>query len=245
MVQCPTDRSCKMIIALDTQARYKGEFRVIQGSHCMGRPKKALISRRKTLEVALRIIDEEGLDALSIRRLGTELDVRGISLYYHFPNKEAILVGACELALTEVRTPHSAKNDWREWLVGNARKYYQALLAHPNLIPVLMRRHPLRIGLSEHNSTAGLLAVQGVPVGVIMPLMDSLEAIALGCAAYQSAVAADAGGDNWQEANPLLYHATKSAEISHGETFDAIIGSTVDAVLRAYETKAKGAAHPA
>lgn len=207
----------------------------------MGRPKKALISRRKTLEVALRIIDEEGLDALSIRRLGDELNVRGISLYYHFPSKEHILVGVCELALADVRTPHSTNIDWRDWLVDNARKYYLALMAHPNLIPVLMRRHPLRIGLSEHNSTAGLLAVQGVPIGVIMPLMDSLESIALGCAAYQSAVNADAGADNWQEANPFLYHVSRSAEVPQGVVFDAIAKAAVEAVLEAYRTKAAAA----
>ena len=46
----------------------------------MARPKKALISRRKTLEAALRIIDAEGLEALSIRRLGRALNVQGISL---------------------------------------------------------------------------------------------------------------------------------------------------------------------
>ena len=208
----------------------------------MGRPKKALISRRKTLEVALRIIDEEGLEALSIRRLGDELNVRGISLYYHFPSKEHILVGACELALSEVRTPHSSNIDWHEWLIENARRYYQALLAHPNLIPILMRRHPLRIGLKEHNSTAGLLAVQGVPVGVIMPLMDSLESIALGCAAYQSAVAADAGEDNWHEANPFLYHVSKNVELPHSVAFDAIVKAAVDAVLAAYQNMAAGAA---
>ena len=202
----------------------------------MGRPKKALISRRKTLEVALRIIDEEGLDALSIRRLGDELSVRGISLYYHFPSKEHILVGACELALAEVRTPHTANIDWREWLVDNARKYYQALRRHPNLVPILMRRHPLRIGLSEHNSTAGMLAVQGVPAGVIMPLMDSLESIALGCAAYQSAVDADTGTDNWHEVNPYLYHVSRNADVPRELVFDAIAKASVDAVLGAYQT---------
>ena len=197
----------------------------------MGRPKKALISRRKTLEVALRIIDEEGLDALSIRRLGVELKVRGISLYYHFPSKEHILVGACELALADVRTPHNADTDWHEWLIENGRRYYKALLAHPNLIPLLMRRHPLRIGLSEHNSTVGLLAVQGVPVGVIMPLMEALESLALGCAAYQSAVAADTGGDDWQQANPFLYHVSRHAEISYDVAFDVMIKAVVDAIL--------------
>jgi AcrR family transcriptional regulator len=201
----------------------------------MGRPKQALISRRKTLEVALRIIDDEGLDALSIRRLGDELNVRGISLYHHFKSKEHILVGACELALAAVRTPHTANTDWREWLVDNARKYYQALRAHPNLIPILMRRHPLRIGLAEHNATAGLLAVQGVPIGAIMPLMDGLESIALGCAAYQSAVDADTGTDNWQEANPFLYHVSRNAEVSRLAAFDAMAEAAVGAILATYQ----------
>lgn len=206
----------------------------------MGRPKQALISRRRTLEVALRIIDEEGLDALSIRRLGDELNVRGISLYHHFRSKEHILAGACELALADVRTPHTSNSDWREWLVDNARKYYLALRAHPNLIPILMRRHPLRIGLAEHNATAGLLAVQNVPIGAIMPLMDGLESIALGCAAYQSAVEADTGTDNWQEANPFLFHVSRSAEVSKLGAFEAIAQAAVGAILETYRAEAEG-----
>ena len=58
------------------------------------RPKVPLISKRKTLEAALRIIDAEGLESLSVRRLAIELNVNGASLYHHFKNKEEILVGA-------------------------------------------------------------------------------------------------------------------------------------------------------
>jgi AcrR family transcriptional regulator len=201
----------------------------------MGRPKQALISRRKTLEVALRIIDEEGLDALSIRRLGDELNVRGISLYHHFKSKEQILVGACELALADVRTPNTSHIDWHEWLARNATEYYKALRRHPNLIPILMRRHPLRIGLSEHNATAGLLAVQGVPPGVIMSLLDGTEALALGAAAYESAVDSDKGEDDWPAAYPFLYHVSRNREMSHEQAFGAMIRAVIDAVVQEYE----------
>ena len=68
----------------------------------MPRPKFALISRRKTLEAALHIIDTEGLDALSLRRLAIELNVNPASLYHHFSNKEEILVGAAMLALSSL-----------------------------------------------------------------------------------------------------------------------------------------------
>lgn len=201
----------------------------------MGRPKQALISRRRTLEVALRIIDEEGLDALSIRRLGQELNVRGISLYHHFHSKEHILVGACELALAEVRTPHDASIDWHDWLAANALGYYKALRAHPNLIPILMRRHPLRIGLAEHNATAGLLAVQGVPPGVIMALLDGMESLALGCAAYESAVENDKSEDDWATAHPFLYHVSRSREMDHVRVFKAMARAVIDAIIQEYE----------
>jgi len=201
----------------------------------MGRPKQALISRRKTLEVALRIIDTEGLDALSIRRLGDELNVRGISLYHHFKSKDHILVGACELALADVRTPNTSHIDWHEWLVRNATEYYKALRAHPNLIPILMRRHPLRIGLSEHNATAGLLAVQGVPPGAIMALLDGTESLALGCAAYESAVESDKGEDDWPAAYPFLYHVSRNREITQNRAFDVMVRAVIDSLIAEYD----------
>ena len=206
----------------------------------MGRPKQALISRRKTLEVALRIIDEEGLDALSIRRLGDELNVRGISLYHHFHSKEQILVGACELALADVRTPNTSNIDWHQWLVHNATEYYKALRRHPNLIPILMRRHPLRIGLSEHNATAGLLAVQGVPPGAIMALLDGTESLALGCAAYESAVESDKGEDDWPAAYPFLYHVGRNREIGQERAFEVMIRAVIDALIAEYEGTHEG-----
>ncbi len=139
----------------------------------------------------------------------------------------------------EVRTPLTSNTDWHEWLLDNGRKYYQALLAHPNLIPILMRRHPLRIGLSERAnvSTVGLLAVQGVPVGAIMPLMDSLESIALGCAAYQSAVIADTNTDDWEETYPFLFHVQRNAGLSYAAEFEALSRAAVDAILGAYQAK--------
>ena len=201
----------------------------------MGRPKEALISRRKTLEVALRIIDEEGLDALSIRRLGDELNVRGISLYHHFESKEQILIGACELALADVRTPTTSNLEWRDWLAGNSRKYYEALRRHPNLIPILMKRHPLRIGLAEHNATAGLLAVQGVDPGIIMALLDGTESLALGCAAYESAVDNDKGEDDWPATYSFLYHVGRTRQMTHERAFDLMIQAVITAILEDFE----------
>lgn len=200
----------------------------------MGRPKKPLFNRRKTLEAALRIIDEEGLDALSIRRLGEELNVSGFSLYHHFEDKDAILIGACELALDGIRAPKTPHKDWREWLTDTAVEYWRALRAHPNLIPILTRRHPLRIGMAEHNEAAGLLAIQGVPPRIIMPLLESLEAVALGFASYQSAVETDQH-DGWKQQHSFLFHVAENRAFSTSRSFEIVAQAAVEAVIREYD----------
>ena len=181
--------------------------------------------------MALRIIDSEGLEELSIRRLGRELNVQGISLYHHFKNKDEILAGVCELALSDVRTPNVRDTDWREWLLHNATEYRRALQKHPNLIPILMRRHPLRIGLAEHNATA----VQGVPAGAIMPLLEGLEELALGSASYQSAVDKDEHPELWKERYPYLYHLSIKTNLTKDRIFELIARASIEAILAEVE----------
>jgi AcrR family transcriptional regulator len=210
----------------------------------MGRPSKALISRSATLKAALKIIDEEGLEKLSIRRLGAALNVQGISLYHHFKDKDEILAAVCELALANVRTPNTTDIDWREWLLNNALKFRQTLRSHPNLVPVMMRRHPLRIGLREHNATAGLLAVQGVPREAIMPLLETLEELALGSASYESAVQKDEHSETWKEFYPNLYHLSLKPALNRDEIFELVARATIEAILRELEGRRTAAAAP-
>jgi AcrR family transcriptional regulator len=56
----------------------------------MARPSKPLIRRDAVVEASLRIIDTEGLDALSLPRLARELNVHPPSLYHHFEDKAEI-----------------------------------------------------------------------------------------------------------------------------------------------------------
>jgi AcrR family transcriptional regulator len=203
----------------------------------MGRPNKALISRSATLKAALKIIDEEGLEKLSIRRLGAALNVQGISLYHHFKDKDEILAAVSEFALSNVRTPNTSDIEWRDWLLSNATKFHQALRLHPNLIPVLMRRHPLRIGLKEHNATAGLLAVQGVPAEAIMPLLETLEELALGSASYESAVDRDEHSEIWKEHYPNLYHLSRKKTLSRDEIFELVARAAIETIMNALDQR--------
>src|ERR671916_14349 len=103
--------------------------------------KRQPLSRRRILEAAVRFVDREGLEALSMRKLGSELGVEAMSLYNHVPNKGALLDGMVEVLLGELEVPPEDEG-WE----GRLRKAYQAFrrLAHehPNVFPLLVVRPP-------------------------------------------------------------------------------------------------------
>lgn len=65
------------------------------------RGQRAGLTRQAVLEAALRLVDQEGLKALSMRRLGAELGVEAMTLYHHVPNKTALLDGMIEQVVAE------------------------------------------------------------------------------------------------------------------------------------------------
>jgi AcrR family transcriptional regulator len=118
----------------------------------MVRPRTALLTRQRIVDVATTIIDGDGLDALSTRRLATELDVRAPSLYNHFRTKEEILDAVGDAVIAEVDISMFGRDPWPDALRSWARGYRAALAAHPNIVPFLARgpgRRPAALGLAD------------------------------------------------------------------------------------------------
>jgi AcrR family transcriptional regulator len=193
------------------------------------RPKVPLISKRKTLEAALRIIDEEGLDALSVRRLADELNVNAASLYHHFSNKDEILAGAAKLALEDVRTPETRDEDWRIWIARNGERLRSALVTHPDLIPIMMRRELLGIGVAELDATAGLLEEEGVPLGAIAPILEYGEVLAIVCALAETEN--ESGRPIPAAEYPHLRKAAQKRQTSIDRVFAQAYAAGVEAII--------------
>ena len=92
------------------------------------------LSRARILETALRVIDEEGLGALSMRRLGAELGVDPMSIYRHLPSKEAVVSGLIEQVFAEMRLPALEGSNWQERVRAWAAAYVGLARSHPNLV---------------------------------------------------------------------------------------------------------------
>jgi AcrR family transcriptional regulator len=99
------------------------------------------LSRRRILEAALAIADREGVDALTMRRLGSDLGVDPMSIYNYLEGKDALLDGLVELLWEEVA--HPAGSDWSEQLRAFAQSLRKVFHRHPQTAPLLLGRNVL------------------------------------------------------------------------------------------------------
>ena len=98
------------------------------------------ITRELLIRTALAIVDRDGLEALSMRKLGAELGVDPMTAYRHLPNKEALLDGVMEAVVDEIDLEVDTTLPWEDQLRQLIHADMDAMLAHPNVLPVLARR---------------------------------------------------------------------------------------------------------
>jgi AcrR family transcriptional regulator len=130
----------------------------------MARPARPVLTRQRIVEAAIAIIDEEGLDALSTRRLARALRVQAPSLYNHFATKEDILDAVGDAIIARVDLTTFGQDPWPEALRTWARAYRAAFAAHPNIVPFLVRgpgRRPAALRLAD--AVYGALVDAGWP----------------------------------------------------------------------------------
>lgn len=105
-----------------------------------GRPRAGdeLLTRERIVRTALGLVDTYGIEALSMRRLASELDVDPMAIYHHLPGKEAVLAGIVQLVFSRLRVEAREDDDWREQVRAFARAYRDLVRAHPHLTLLLI-----------------------------------------------------------------------------------------------------------
>ena len=118
------------------------------------------LSRSVILQTALAIVDRDGVDGLSMRRLSNALGRDPVMVYRHVPNKAAVLDGVVEIVLEQLVVDETDP-DWAGQLRTVAHNFRQLALAHPKVVPLLVTR-PLATPLGQR------------PPGMMRPLEDVL-----------------------------------------------------------------------
>jgi AcrR family transcriptional regulator len=142
----------------------------------------APLSKDELFSTALRIVDAEGLEALSMRRLAAEVGVEAASLYHHIPNKEALIDGM----LVKMRAGMDLREPYPQDVVDLFEmiflEYYRMLAAHPNLVIYAGRK------VEGDPETSGLeaLTMMGLPESDAVELWQSLIAFCAGFSLFSS-----------------------------------------------------------
>ena len=125
--------------------------------------RRGRLSRDEVLTTALALIDADGVEALSMRRLGKALGRDPMRLYRHASSKDALLDGVVELVLSELAVPPLQEaGGWEEALRRTAHAFRAVAIAHPHVVSLLVTR-PLATPLAMR------------PLGTLRPLEDLLE----------------------------------------------------------------------
>jgi AcrR family transcriptional regulator len=149
-----------------------------------GRPRRRL-DRESIGREALRIIDAEGIDAVSMRRVAAAFDTGPASLYAHVDNKEALLRLAFDLALEELEPPPASAADWQQVMRDWGLSVHAMLARHNDIAKLTFAHIPSgEAMLVSTERVLGLMIRAGVPPQVAAWALDIL-ALYIGADAYE------------------------------------------------------------
>jgi AcrR family transcriptional regulator len=150
------------------------------------------LTRDRVLRAALALADEQGIEAVSMRRLGQRLQVEAMSLYKHVEDKEAILDGIADLVMDEVEVPDPSL-PWREAIRRSAISAHEALRRHPWAGTILESRlNPGPARLRYLDAVVGVLRGAGFDTPMVARAFMALDAHTYGFTLQELAMPFDA-----------------------------------------------------
>jgi TetR/AcrR family tetracycline transcriptional repressor len=153
------------------------------------------LSRERIVKTAIALVDAEGLEVLTMRRLGAELGMDPMAVYYYVPNKAALLDAVVEAVMAEIDLSADDPSAVpEERLMRAAREYASVLVRHRNALPLLLVRGPAtREALAPVELLVGILRSGGVPPEHTVAAMHILTSAVRGYAAIIANEAANPG----------------------------------------------------
>ncbi len=163
-----------------------------------------LLRRANVIDGALKFLDAEGLDGLTMRKLGAALNVQGGALYRHFPNKEALLDAMADKLLEGVADP-LPDGHWRDQVHILANRMRKALLAHRDGARVVAGTYaPGSNTIIATDVAINVLCSAGLPPAQAGWLTFALFYYVLGHTMEEQAQAQLPADDDWQSRNARL-----------------------------------------
>ncbi len=217
---------------------------------------RARLTRARVLEAAVALADRIGIEALTIRRLATELDVKPMTLYHHVPSKDAILDGVVDLVFSEIEDP-PLDLPWADAMRHRCDSARAVLRRHPWAAPLLeSRRSPGAATLHHHDAVLGCLRRGGLSWELTAHAYAVLDAFVYGFALQEAALPAGGGAGMTELADEIsqtfstgqyrhLADFTTQHVLKPGYAFGASFDVGLDLLLDGIEATAAHEPRPA
>jgi AcrR family transcriptional regulator len=142
--------------------------------------RRAPLTKERVLLAAVDLADREGIDALSMRRLGQELGVEAMALYRHVRNKDDLLDGLVEAIVREIELPYPSR-DWKAAMRTLVMSGRQVMLSHPWAPRVILDRPTVGPATLRHiDAVLGILSAGGFAIDMAHHALHVLGSRILG-----------------------------------------------------------------
>ncbi|WP_328475187.1 TetR/AcrR family transcriptional regulator C-terminal domain-containing protein [Actinoplanes sp. NBC_00393] len=141
------------------------------------------LDRNRIVAEAVALLDAEGLDGVTTRKLAARLGVQSPTLYWHLPNKAALVTAIADAILDQEfgeMSPPTPDQPWQDWLRDLAERLRRALLAHPDGARVISTAQ-LSVTMAAMSELAmSTLVARGIPLRQARVIVLTVERFTVG-----------------------------------------------------------------
>ena len=139
------------------------------------------LTRAAIAAAALDVLNEQGLDQLSLRKVAARLDVKAPSLYWHVADKNMLLALLAESIFADCLSKIPACADWRDWLRAFGKALWQAQNATRDAGRVILGAgQPVEVLKAMQDATSAPLIALGLEPERAMMMQASVQALVTG-----------------------------------------------------------------
>ncbi|MGH3340824.1 MAG: TetR/AcrR family transcriptional regulator C-terminal domain-containing protein [Propionibacteriaceae bacterium] len=204
------------------------------------------LDRQRIVAEAVALLDAEGLDGVTTRKLAARLGVQSPTLYWHLPNKAALVTAIADAILDQEfgdMSPPESDQHWQDWLSGLAERLRRALLAHPDGARVISASQ-LSVTMAAISELAmSTLVARGIPLRQARVIVLTVERFTVGHVLEEQAPRPDAEAlKGFDMAAFAEQHPTVVAAVADyfrpGRTVDDLFRDCLEVVIAGAAVKA-------
>jgi TetR/AcrR family transcriptional regulator, tetracycline repressor protein len=204
------------------------------------------LDRQRIVAEAVALLDAEGLDGVTTRKLAARLGVQSPTLYWHLPNKAALVTAIADAILDQEfgdMSPPESDQHWQDWLSGLAERLRRALLAHPDGARVISASQ-LSVTMAAISELAmSTLVARGIPLRQARVIVLTVERFTVGHVLEEQAPRPDAEAlKSFDMAAFAEQHPTVVAAVADyfrpGRTVDDLFRDCLEVVIAGAAVKA-------